>query len=391
MSSSRNGSDPKSSIGVPGSSDSHPSVTVVICSFTERRWDDLTKAIESVAIQSIPPDQSVLVIDHNESLYARASKEFPDLHIVRNNHRRGLSGARNTGIESARSEVVAFLDDDAVAQPRWLETLIEPYADPRVHGTGGVVRASWVEAEPSWFPVELHWVVGCSYRGLPEAVAPIRNPIGASMSFRRRALSDLGGFDSDLGRVADIPLGCEETLVGIRVARQYGPQSILQVPSAIVDHSIGPERASIRYLLKRCFAEGVSKAVVAQLVGAADASSAERRYVTRVLPRGIGAGLAQLARGDSAGGARAGTIVLGLFTTMFGYGLGRLRVHRLVTQIMTRRSRTADGEPDGPAQSVSIGSEANQMVAGLSDEGRRLAKSRIDDATSDGYGSPATL
>ena len=111
----------------------------------------------------------------------------------------------------ARGDVVAFLDDDAEADPGWLEELLAQYDDPHVAGAGGRAMAVWPQRRPRWFPPEFDWVVGCSYTGLPETVSPVRNLIGAAMSFRRTIFDQLGSFDTEMGRLGVLPLGCEET------------------------------------------------------------------------------------------------------------------------------------------------------------------------------------
>jgi hypothetical protein len=68
-------------------------------------------------------------------------------------------------------------------------------------------------------PEEFDWVVGCSYRGLPAGEALIRNPIGSSMSLRRQAAVEAGGFRPEVGRVGTFPVGCEETELAIRLRR----------------------------------------------------------------------------------------------------------------------------------------------------------------------------
>jgi GT2 family glycosyltransferase len=323
--------------------------TVVICAFTEQRWDDLCEAVGSVHGQTLPPDQVVVVIDHNPALLDRARGAFVDSEVVGNEERQGLAGARNTGIRHAKGEIVAFLDDDARADASWLEHLVCPYASAHVHGTGGVARPNWSTGRPDWFPDEFLWVVGCSYRGLPETVAPIRNPIGAGMSFRRSVCDEVGGFDTEMGRVAWVPLGCEETVLGIRVVQHHGEGSIVQMPSAVVDHRVGPERATVTYFVRRCFAEGISKAAVAARVGATDGSSVERRYVSRVLPGGVLVGLRRSVRGEIAGLARAGLIVLGLGVTTVGYGVGRLGLSGVLTRLLVRDAHASDtGHARGP-------------------------------------------
>ncbi len=113
-----------------------PSVSVVICSYSEDRWDRLMGALDSVRTQSLPPKQTIVVVDYNVELYKRLIFTVPDAVIVENNGPKGLSGARNTGTAVAKAEIVAFLDDDAEAAPDWLERLARPVRRPRRPGGG---------------------------------------------------------------------------------------------------------------------------------------------------------------------------------------------------------------------------------------------------------------
>jgi GT2 family glycosyltransferase len=299
-----------------------PRVSVVICTYTDRRWDDVVAAVASVRAQTRPPARTILVVDHNPPLLERARVAFPDALVVPNSGRRGLSGGRNTGVSHAVGDVVAFLDDDARAEPDWLERLAAGYSDPSVLGVGGAAAPVWPGRRPGWLPAEFDWVVGCSYVGLPTAAAPVRNLIGANMSFRRDALDTVGGFTDGLGRVGSRPLGCEETELGIRLRQWRADGRLVYEPAAVVHHRVTEDRAAWRYFCARCYAEGLSKAMVSRRVGARDALETERRYVRSVLPRGVVRGLDPRRR--PPGITSAAAILLGLLVTGAGYARGRL-------------------------------------------------------------------
>ncbi len=299
-------------------------ISVVICAYTDRRWDDIVAAVASIRGQTRPPSRTILVVDHNLPLLERTQVAFPDLQVVPNTGRRGLSGARNTGVSQAIGDVVAFLDDDARAEPDWLERLAARYSNPSVVGVGGAATPVWPRQRPRWLPPEFDWVVGCSFVGMPNASTPVRNLIGANMSFRREVFGTIGGFTDGLGRVGSRPLGCEETELGIRL-RQWRPRaSLVYEPAAVVRHRVTADRMAWRYFCSRCYAEGFSKAMVSRLVGAKDALETERRYVRSVLPRAIVRALDPRQHDRPVGIASAGAILAGLGLAAAGYVRGRL-------------------------------------------------------------------
>jgi glycosyltransferase involved in cell wall biosynthesis len=306
-----------------GASSTALAVSVVVCAYTEDRWADLRRALGSVAAQVPAPAEIVLVIDHAPTLLARARAELDGVRVVDSGGPQGLSGARNAGISAASGDIIAFLDDDAYAESGWLAELAAPYADPAVVGTGGHAEAEWDDARPSWFPPEFDWVVGCSYVGMPRSTAQVRNPLGCNMSFRRALFGEIGGFRADVGRVGQLPVGCEETELCIRAGRARPGSIVVLTPTARVRHRVPVRRGTIRYFLARCYHEGRSKAVVAILADAGAALSSERAYATRTLPRAVVRGLRDTATGDLAGVARSAMVVLGLAATTAGYLLGR--------------------------------------------------------------------
>lgn len=306
-------------------------ISVIICAHTLDRYTELTQAVDATRAQTRPPLEIIVVIDHNPELYQRVSQLWPGsppVQVIENKYERGLSGARNSAIEIVRGDILAFLDDDATPRPDWLEQLAQGYQSEVVAGVGGQILPNWATGQPRWFPDEFNWVVGCTYRGMPTQTAPVRNLIGANMSFRRDVFDAVGVFTNGIGRVGALPVGCEETELCIRYQQQQRTHQFLYNPDAVVHHLVPGKRANWQYFWSRCFHEGRSKALVAQMVGAGDGLSSERSYTVRTLPLGVLRGLASVFRGDLHGVARAFAIVSGLAVTTFGYLNGRLSALR---------------------------------------------------------------
>jgi GT2 family glycosyltransferase len=301
-------------------------VTVAICTWTPLRWDWVRIAIDSVSSQQPPPREILLVVDHNPELAARAREELHGVRVLESEGERGISGARNTCLHASRSTVTVFLDDDAVARPGWLSALIAPYEDPDVIATGGSIFPLWPERAPRWMAPEFYWVVGCTYRGLPETTGPIRNPIGASMSMLTAAAIEIGGFDSAVGRIGFLPAGCEETELAIRLTQLRPQSTIIYVPDSAVDHHVSTQRVRVRYLLNRCWKEGISKAITVRLVGAKSGLELERRHAAVTIPAALLREVRGALRGDLSAAARAATTVAGLAAAVGGFAIGCVRL-----------------------------------------------------------------
>jgi GT2 family glycosyltransferase len=308
-------------------------ITAVLCCYTLARWSDITAGVHALGEQTRLPEVILVVVDHNDELLGKARAELPALagvpvEVVPNAHRKGLSGARNTAIETARTEQIAFLDDDAKPEPDWLERLAAELKDESVLIAGGRSTPRWPGERPRWFPAEFDWVVGSSYYGMPAEAADVRNVHGASMLFRKSTFDRVGGFAEDVGRVGVLPVGCEETELCIRVRQQDPRARIRYVPSSLVHHRVSDDRVRYRYFVGRCYAEGLSKAQISAIVGRTDSTADERDYSSKVLPRGVVRGLRDGLRGDVGGPQRALAIIVGFVTTVIGFGVGTAREAR---------------------------------------------------------------
>jgi Glycosyl transferase family 2 len=305
-------------------------MSVIVSTYDAKRWQDLTACLESLQRQRLRPREVILVVDHNPELFAAARVAFPWAEVVENRRPRGLAGARNTGVEEATAPIVAFIDDDAAADPDWLWKLSVCFEDRATVGAGGALIPRWQNGVPRWMPSEFYWVIGCSYTGLPEQMAPVRNPIGANMAVRTEALRAVGGFreggEHDQPREirsrgvvragGNVP---DDTDLAIRVGQSLPSAVWLYQPEATVHHSVTRERASLAYFFRRSFEEGVGKASLARVVGAQAGLASERRHAAVVLPRGVARELRRFLSGDGSAALRALAIVAGTIATAAGF------------------------------------------------------------------------
>lgn len=305
-------------------------ISVIISAYTEKRWSQLVESVESAQNQTLPAREVIVVVDHNPPLLERARSQFSDVIVLENRDGKGASGAKNTGIEAAQGDIIVFLDDDAVATPDWLQMLSAGYEDPRVVGVGGKLEPWWPHGRPRWFPDEFDWVVGCTYRGLSETTSPVRNLIGANMSFRREVLEEIK-FYSGIGHTGTRPFGGLDPDLCIRITQRWPHKVLLYEPGALVYHHVDGKRTRWNYFCLRCYNEGLSKAVLTRRVGTQTGLSSERRYTFHTLPEGVLRGLADVVRGDLSGLGRAAAIIAGLAITTTGYLFG------VATQRFTKR------------------------------------------------------
>ncbi|MEV6305253.1 glycosyltransferase family 2 protein [Actinoplanes sp. NPDC051861] len=288
--------------------------TIVIPTYSEARWDYLTRTLASARSQTHTPAEIVVVVDHNPAMFERIQRELPGVTVLRNAYAQGVSGNRNTGAFHAKTPLVAFLDDDIIADRNWLARQIEPFTDPDVVGTGGAIEPAWEGPAPRWMPAEFLWAVGGSYAGMPTETAPIRNVWSANMIVRKDVFEAAGGFRVGFGKLGSRNRP-EDTDLCLRMSEVSGGRW-MYVPSAVIQHEVPAERASFRFFVRRCYAEGRGKVQMAGL-HENDALGAERSYLWS-LPKAVVRHVGAAASGKGtdhllrAGGVIAGVTAAGV-------------------------------------------------------------------------------
>ena len=239
-------------------------VSVVVCTYTMDRYDVFTEAVESALTQTYEPLEVVLVIDGNPEVYDRAVADFGDRENVvvhDNEENRGISFSRTKGAELASGEIVAFIDDDGVAEADWIATHVETYEETDAVAVAGYVAPNWVADKPDFFPAEFYWLVGCTETGFAEDGEEIRNGYGSNVSYRRDVFLDVGGYDVNTGRKGDRHVQAHEAPVGIRIREAYG-RGVIYIEDAVVHHTLFDYRGEFRWLVFRSFWQGFSKRVM---------------------------------------------------------------------------------------------------------------------------------
>ncbi len=295
------------------------------------RYDVLTEAVESVLAQTYDPVEVVLVIDGNPEVYERVAAEFGDREsvIVHNNEEnRGISFSRTKGAELASGEIVAFIDDDGVAEPDWIEHHVAAYEETDAVAVGGYVAPEWVTSKPAFFPEEFYWLVGCTERGFAEDGDEIRNGYGSNVSYRRSVFLDVGGYDVNTGRKGDQHIQAHEAPVGIRIREAYG-KGVVYVEDAVVHHKLFAYRGEFRWLVFRSFWQGFSKRVMELLYPGAQGNESAflRDLFVRALPSRAKRAVAERST-EPAKEAAAIVVFTGAVGLGYLYGLTKREVLR---------------------------------------------------------------
>lgn len=277
-----------------------PAVSVIVVS--RHRPAQLSLCLTALSLQSHPDFEIVLVADP-ASLGRR-----PDLPVRRVAFDRpNISQARNLGLARARGGVVAFIDDDAVAEPGWLAALAAPFADPRVIAAAGFTRGpdglAWQLRAERMTRDGLGAPVAARDEGAvllaPDATGPV-GTIGTNCAFRAAALADIGGFDPAF------PYHLDESDVNLRMAVRW-PQALTAiVPQAEVVHGLAADSARGPQAVPRDLTQlGRSQGLFVARHGGT-AGPAERAQRARLVRHMIAGRLDPLAVGPLMAGWRRG-------------------------------------------------------------------------------------
>src|SRR3954454_13035456 len=237
---------------------------------THDRPTVLEDCLATLIDQEIDPDglEVVVVDDGSQSdigaLVARVALRSPIAVRCERQPLSGLNAARNRGVDSARGEVLAFLDDDTLVAPGWAAAMTHAFDSSACAAVGGRVDLGLAAPEPDWLPefrcYLAEYDLGDEGRWLADA-DPV--PVGANCAVRRSELERVGGFRSGLDRIGGSLVSNGDTEFFRRLRSAGG--RLRYEPGARVTHRIPAERLTVPYFRRRNRDQGVSDELLLRL------------------------------------------------------------------------------------------------------------------------------
>ena len=294
-------------------------VSVVVCTYSMERYDIFTESVDSILAQTYEPLEIVIVVDGNQVVFDRVRNDYGDRENVvlhNNDENRGISYSRTKGAKIASGEIVAMIDDDAVAEPDWIAELVSVYESTDAVAVGGHVAPNWVSGKPDFFPEEFYWLVGCDERGFGEHMEELRNTYGSNISYKRDVFLEVGGYDENTGRKGDRHIQAHEAPVCVRIRKLTG-KGVIYTTEAVVHHTLFDYRGEFRWLASRSFWQGYSKRIMDRILP--ETSGDKNEYLAQLLLVFVPQRLASLLRAPSTAKVKQ-LLAIFVFTAAVGCG-----------------------------------------------------------------------
>jgi glycosyltransferase involved in cell wall biosynthesis len=226
-----------------------PLVSAVVCTYN--RAESLRDTLNSLKRQTLGPGLrlELVVVDNNsrdqtkdvvtESAYGTP---YPIQYVVES--RQGIAYARNRGLQAARGAYVAYVDDDAVAAPAWIDALVRCFEETGADLVGGKIEPLWLTPRPRWLVDDLMGPITAFDLGATRKRCASRREafLTTNCALRAASAKRYGLFDVSLGRRGSRWVGGEDFDLFHRWLAQGA--SIFYEPGAVVQHKVSPERVT---------------------------------------------------------------------------------------------------------------------------------------------------
>ncbi|MCP8321999.1 MAG: glycosyltransferase [archaeon] len=226
---------------------SRNAVSLVVVTKDRRRY--CTELLTSLADQKMKPSE-IILLDLSDMPFKSPVHIAKELKIITRHvsDQISLGEARSLGVSMAKGNIIAFIDDDAVASPQWIKELIKKHNEG-FDIVGGLITPLYVSNPPKWWDERI-------FSHLVSINTKDKEVWGCNMSVTRRTFEKIGVFNSMLGIAHGKPIGGEETEFLIR-AEKAGLKTGF-ADNGVVYHKIPSKRLSLVYLIRRAYHVGVT-------------------------------------------------------------------------------------------------------------------------------------
>jgi len=251
---------------VSGKSDATPRISIVLC--THNRDGYLPSAIASILHQGETRwSYELLLVDNcSTDTTADIGKRLSKRGLLRYVHapQLGLCHARNDGWRAARGEIVAYFDDDAIAEPGWLDAIADAFSQQPMPGVvGGKVIPMWEADRPAWLSdgISLSLTI-IDWSPVAKDIPDVRVEwlVGANMAMPRQVIEEVGGFDARLDRIGTNMLSGGDVYIQKQIIER-GYRCHYR-PDMAIRHLAAKARLNQPWFERRYYWQGISDAVM---------------------------------------------------------------------------------------------------------------------------------
>jgi glycosyltransferase involved in cell wall biosynthesis len=241
-------------------------ISVIVCTYNRPQL--LARIIKSLLKQGYSADKYEIIVVDNCPQHASdfVVKTFLSQTRVKIYYlmekKPGLSVARNTGIKIAKGDIIAFIDDDALADPHWLSAIVSSFTNNQPICVGGKILPLWPPdvKKPAWLTPYLKGYLSIlDYGDKTKEIKEFPYFFGTNISFRKKAFKKYGYFRTYLGRKGNSLVAGEDTDFCARLVENG--EKLLYNPEAVVHHLIVPERLKKDYFRKAVYNSGRSQSL----------------------------------------------------------------------------------------------------------------------------------
>jgi glycosyltransferase involved in cell wall biosynthesis len=322
----------------------NPLLSIVITSYDIKRLKDIKELLDSIKHQTYQNLEVIIVIEGSKELYEEVKKDMEKIVLGTFNVQfiakgSGACAARNLGIEDAKGDIIAFVDDDAIVFPNWAEDIIKTYQDDSIIGVTGPSIPLWVRDSIYYIPKQFSWVINCTEWLDCKEVKDVRNIWATNAAFRREAFV-YERFRESLGPVGGGIEGWkkglpEEVELSYRIRKRTGKR-IVYNPRVMVKHKVYPYKINSKYIVRHAFFMGFSRFLVRKLF--AGFSNSDPLYEEKILLNSIFKELPlmilnQVFKNPIIGVKMFLTSLLILFSLTLGYLSGYIKCYRVRIQV----------------------------------------------------------